>query len=421
MNWVKNYTSIASCAMACVSGSVFAQDWPQWRGPARDGKASAFTVPKTWPKELSKKWTVHVGDGVATPSLVGERLYVFARDQGAETTRCLNAATGEQLWSDRYDALPPSGSASGFAGPRACPTVAGGKVVTLGVRGVLSVLDAASGKLIWRKDDFKGVTPRFYTSASPLIVDGICIAELGGGKDGGIVAYELASGNEKWRWTGDGPAYGSPMPMTVEGTKLIVAMTETKVLALNAADGSLAWETPFPVKGRGYNVATPIIAGQTLIYTGCDRGVIAVKLEKRKGAIVASELWKNTDNSVMFNTPGLKDGLLFGFSQANEFFCLNTKDGKTAWTNPFTAGVTNRPPEGGRRQRDGYGTIVDVGSVLLGLTPSAELVVLEPTEKAYVELARLKVADTQTYASPVPSGNRLFVKDQESVSLWTLP
>jgi outer membrane protein assembly factor BamB len=421
MNWVKNYTSIASCAVACVSGSVFAQDWPQWRGPARDGKASAFAVPKTWPKELSKKWTVHVGDGVATPSLVGERLYVFARDQGAETARCLNAATGEELWSDRYDALPPSGSASGFAGPRACPTVAGGKVVTLGVRGVLSVLDAANGKLIWRKDDFKGITPRFYTSASPLIMDGMCIAELGGGKDGGIVAYELASGNEKWRWTGDGPAYGSPMPMTVEGTKLIVAMTETKVLALSAGDGSLAWETPFPVKGRGYNVATPIIAGQTLIYTGCDRGVIAVKLEKRKGAIVASELWKNTDNSVMFNTPVLKDGLLFGFSQANEFFCLNTKDGKTAWTNPFTPGVTNRPPEGGRRQRDGYGTIVDIGSVLLGLTPSAELVVLEPTEKAYVELARLKVADTPTYASPVPSANRLFIEDQESITLWILP
>src|SRR3954469_20490181 len=200
MNRVKKHTFITICALVCATSVSFAQDWPQWRGPARDGKAVAFNAPKTWPKELTKKWSVQVGDGVATPSLVGEKLYVFARDNGAETTRCLNAATGEELWKDKYDALGASGSASGFAGPRACPTVAGGKVVTLGVRGVLSVLDAANGKLIWRKDDFKGITPRFYTSASPLIMDGMCIAELGGGKDGGIDAYELASGNEKWRW-----------------------------------------------------------------------------------------------------------------------------------------------------------------------------------------------------------------------------
>lgn len=421
MNRLKNYLCIVGCLLACAIKPSFALDWPQWRGPARDGKASAFNAPKTWPKELIKKWSVHVGDGVSTPSLVGDKLYVFARDQGAETARCLNAATGDELWKDKYDALAPSGSASGFAGPRACPTVAGGKVVTLGVRGVLSVLDAANGKVTWRKDDFKGITPRFYTSASPLVLDGRCIAELGGGKDGGIVAYDLLTGNEKWRWTGDGPAYGSPMPMTIDGKKFIVAMTETKVVALSFADGTLAWETPFPVKGRGYNVATPIISQQTLIYTGCDRGVIAVKLQEKNGAIVDSELWRNNDTSVMFNTPVLKNGLLFGFSLANEYFCLNAKDGKTAWIAPFTPGTTNAPPPGGRRQRDGYGTIVDVGPVLLGLAPSAELVVLEPTDKAYTESARLKVADTQTYASPVPSGNRLYIKDQDSVTLWTLP
>src|SRR5262245_61213556 len=129
MNRVKNCLYITGCVLAYAVCSSVGQDWPQWRGPARDGKASAFNAPKTWPKELIKKWSVHVGDGVSTPSLVGEKLYVFARDQGAETTRCLNAATGEELWKDKYDALAPSGSASGFAGPRASPTVAGGKVI----------------------------------------------------------------------------------------------------------------------------------------------------------------------------------------------------------------------------------------------------------------------------------------------------
>src|SRR6185295_11401705 len=132
-------------------------------------KALAFNSPKSWPKELVRKWKVTVGDGVATPALVGDRLYVFARMDGAETTRCLEAATGKELWKDNYDALPASGSASSFSGPRASPAVVEGKVIVLGLRGVLSCLDAADGKLLWRKDDFKGATPKFFTSSSPLV------------------------------------------------------------------------------------------------------------------------------------------------------------------------------------------------------------------------------------------------------------
>src|SRR5689334_17850625 len=133
----------ASWTAALVASSGLAQDWPQWRGPARDGKALAFSAPKSWPKELTRQWKVTVGDGVATPALVGDRLYVFARMEGAETTRCLDATTGKELWKDNYDALPASGSASSFSGPRASPTVAEGKVIVLGIRGVLSCLDAA--------------------------------------------------------------------------------------------------------------------------------------------------------------------------------------------------------------------------------------------------------------------------------------
>src|SRR6266850_1221311 len=189
--------------MALAVSSAPGQDWPQWRGPARDGKTEGFKAPDTWPKELTRNWKVTVGEGVATPALVGDKLYVFARTEGAETTSCLDAATGKELWKDKYDSLGASGPSSSFSGPRASPTVADGKVVTLGVRGVLSCLNAADGKVIWRKEDFKNATPKFYTSASPLIADGLCIAELGGDKDGGVVAYDLASGKEKWKWTGD--------------------------------------------------------------------------------------------------------------------------------------------------------------------------------------------------------------------------
>src|SRR5215813_6642901 len=217
---------MVGCALALAASSASAQDWPQWRGPGRDGKSGGFTPPKTWPKELTRSWKVTVGDGVATPALVGDKLYVFARTEGSETTSCLDAASGKELWKDKYDSLGASGSSSGFSGPRASPTVADGKVVTLGIRGVLSCLNAADGKVIWRKDDFKNATPKFYTSSSPLLANGLCIAELGGGDNpGGVIAYDLANGKEKWKWSGDSPAYGSPVLMTVDGTKLIVALT----------------------------------------------------------------------------------------------------------------------------------------------------------------------------------------------------
>src|SRR5262249_2730379 len=182
--------------------------------------------------------------------------------------RCLEAASGKELWQDKYDTQGASGPAQRFSGPRCSPIVADGKVVTLGVQGVLSCYDAASGKLLWRKDDFAGSAPKFFTSSSPLVAQGLCIAELGGDRNGGIVAYDLASGTEKWRWTGDAPAYASPVLMTLDSAQLVVTQTESKMVALSAADGKLQWEAPFAVQGRGYNAATPIVEGQTIIYTG---------------------------------------------------------------------------------------------------------------------------------------------------------
>jgi outer membrane protein assembly factor BamB len=454
-------------ALLVGATAVSAQDWPQWRGQNRDAKATGFDAPKTWPKELTQKWKVTVGEGVATPSLVGDKLYVFSRQAGMEVTRCLDAATGKELWQDKYEAQGATGPASGFSGPRCSPTVVDGKVVTLGVRGTLSCFDAATGKNLWRKDDFQGYWPQFFAASSPLVVDGLCIAQLGGkengrGKDNGaVVAYDLATGNEKWKWTGDGPAYASPVLLTVSGTKLIVAQTANKMVALGAADGKQAWEAPFAAPRMVYNAATPIVDGQTIIYGGNDRGAKAVKIEKAGDGFAAKDLWSNAEKekSVKFNTPVLKDGFLYGVTQANELFCMNAESGKITWSVPAgpaggsgraaggvqpggagqpgaggqpprggQPGAGGQPPAGGRGGRGGrmggggggYGSIVDAGSVLIALTPGSQLIVFQPNNKAYTELARIKVANTPTHAYPVIAGNRVFIKDQDSVALLAI-
>jgi outer membrane protein assembly factor BamB len=422
--------ALSACALFAIVTPASAQDWPQWRGPNRDGKAS-FNAPKTWPAELKKKWQTTVGSGAASPALVGGKLYVFARQEGSEVLQCLDAATGKELWQDKYDALPATGPAGQHPGPRSSPTIANGKVVTLGVRGTLSCLDATSGKVIWRKDDFKGFWPTFFTGSSPLVIDGLCVAQLGGkengdrnGKDdGALIAYDLNSGEQKWKLTGDGPGYSSPVLITVGGTKLVVAQSDRKIMAVDAADGKLAWEAPFAPQGMGYNAATTIVDGSTIIFAGSGRGAKAVKIEKSGNGFTAKELWTNPDNSVQFNTPVLKNGLLFGMTAGNDFFCLNASDGKTAWTAP-SGGQAAPPPGGGGKGKGGggrgFGSIVDAGSVLLALTPSSELVVFQPSGKEFAKVAAIKVADKPTYATPVVSGNRIFVKDQETVALLTV-
>ena len=404
-NMNRTMTAVAG-VLAVSAGCALAQDWPQWRGANRDAKASGFTAPKTWPKELTQKWKVSVGLGDATPALVGDKLYIFARQGDDEVIRCLDAANGKELWQEKYAAQAVSGPAAQHSGPRSSPSVADGKVVTLGVSGILTCVDAAKGKTVWHKDDFAGAWPRFYTASSPIITGGLCIAQLGGESSGGVVAYDLATGDQKWKWTGDGTAYASPVILTIDGTKMVVTLTAKKIVGIGVTDGKLLWEVPFPVQGRAYNAATPIVDGATVIYAGSGRGTKAVKIEKTADGFAAKELWSNPDNAVQFNSPVLKGGQIYGLSQNGVIFCLDAKDGKTLWTAEL----------GGK----GFGSIVDAGSALLALTPKGDLTVFEPSDKEYKKVASYKVADTETYAYPVAAGKGVFVKEKDSLTLWTI-
>src|SRR5262249_23143123 len=156
-----------------------------------------------------------------------------------EVTQCLDAATGNELWQDKYAAEPATGVAAGpggiHKGPRATPAVGEGKVCTFGVRGVISCLDAAKGTLVWRKET-QG-SPRSFTSSSPLIIDGKCIVYHGDQDKGQMTAYDLADGKERWTWDGAAPSYGSPTLLTADGTKQLVTLTKGSIVGIGLADG----------------------------------------------------------------------------------------------------------------------------------------------------------------------------------------
>ena len=457
MKFSCHFLMVFALCVVCWEAQVTAQDWPQWRGPNREARLVSFETPKTWPSELSKKWSVTIGDGVSTPALVGDKLFVFSRQGDDEVLRCLNANTGDELWKDQYAADPVSGPASGFSGPRASPTVADGKVVTLGVHGVLSCFDAETGKTIWRLTDTVGETPRFQTSSSPLVLKGMCIVQLGAEQDGFIAAYDMENGEQLWKWSGDGPSYGSPELMTFDDLQVVIAPTSSKLVALNAADGSLMWEMEYR-QGR-YNAATPIVDGQTLIVAGPTRGFTAMKMSREGDQLKAEELWKNADNTVLYNTPVLDSGKLYGITTANAMFCMDAQTGETEWSTARASEETDRQDEaqgrsdrggdrgdrrgagrgergdrggrgigrqgggrGGRRGGGGgYGSVVAAGDILFSLTPSeGNLIVSQANADEFKQLASYKVAEAGSYAYPIITANGIFIKDQDAITRWSL-
>jgi outer membrane protein assembly factor BamB len=242
---------------------------------------------------------------------------------------------------------------------------------------------------------------------SPIIVDEMVIAHLGGRGNGAIIAYDLATGDEQWRWDAEGPEYASPVLLIVDDTRQIVTLTEKSIVGVGLLEGKLLWQLPFLPQRRAYNAATPIVDGQTVIYAGARRGTKAVKVEKQGEGFVAKELWSNSELAPKYNTPVLKDGLLFGLSDRGRLFCINAENGQTAWTDTTSRGR-------------GFAAILDAGSCLVALPSNSELVALKPSDKQYEELALIKVSETPTYAHPVIAGNRIIVKDRDAVTLWTV-
>ena len=182
-----------------------------------------------------------------------------------------------------------------------------------------------------------------------------------------------------------------------------MAATSQSVLGVGAADGKLLWQVPFKAR---YNIVTPIVDGQTVFYAGEGLGTAAVKIEKKGDDFAAKDLWTNKGGPGKYNTPLLKDGLLFGITGGRNFYCMKAETGELLWTDPTKRGEC--------------GAVLDAGSVLLALTSDSQLIAFKPSDKGYEEVAKYKVADSPTWGVPVIAGNRVFVKDRDSLILWTI-
>ncbi len=402
----------AACLLLLAGSVSRAADWSQWRGPNRDGHVAGFTAPATWPSELKRLWKVEVGQGHSSPVVVGDRVFVFSRQEEEEVVRALALADGRTLWSGRYPApyeMNPSARSHG-KGPKSTPLAAGGRVFTLGISGILSGWEAETGKRLWQHEfskTFEKTSPLFGTATSPMIDREMVIAHVGGHNDGALTAFDPETGQVKWQWDEDGPAYTSPIVATLDGTRQVITQSQSACVGVDPTDGSLLWSMPFTTQ-YVMNIVTPVLSGDLVVFSGFKKGTAAYRLEKGEAKWLLTEVWRNPDFSMFMSSPVLTGKRLVGFAQDNrgQLFCLDVAAGKTIWSSDGRMGDN--------------AALVVAGDTVLALTTNAELLAVDPAAEEFQPLARYKVAETPTYAHPVVLGGRILVKDKDALALWTL-
>jgi outer membrane protein assembly factor BamB len=378
------------------------QDYPQWRGPHRDGAASGFVAPKSWPAAPTRRWKVEVGEGYATPLVAGDIVYVFTRRAGNEALTALSARTGEERWRSSYPApySPGQPAAAHGAGPKATPLFHEGRVFTLGISGILSAFDSRDGKLLWQTPP-PAEAPFFGAASSPLGENGLVIVHPG--NYGPLTAFDSRTGAVKWTAGGDG-FFASPIAIDLGGTRQVVSATLDSIIGVSL-DGRVLWR--YPWEGGGGST-TPISNGDTIIVSAHNKGVAAFKPALRDGTWTTETIWKTTDVSIYVSNPVVVADTLFGLSTKarGQFFALDAKSGAVLWL--------------GQPREAENTAVVKAGDLLFLLNDDAELIVAGTSRRAFEPIVRYAVADTAVWAQPAISGNRIFVKDARSLSLWTL-
>jgi len=391
------------------STTLQANDWPQWRGPTRDGVVPAASAPAAWPERFTTAWRVEVGEGYSSPVASSGRIFVHARREADETVTALDQASGEILWTKTYPAAFTKNSyATKMAkGPHSTPVVASGRVFTLGGTGILSAWSTADGALVWRRDYSSAVdTSKLFcgTAMSPLIDAGSLVVQVGSDVHGGrVIALDPATGDARWTWKGPGPGYASPAVITVDGVRQIVAMTDSSIVGIDAATGAQLWLAPFADEWHE-NIVSPIWTGQHLLVSGTRQGTHAYTLTRAAGRWKVGEAWKSQAVAFYMSTPVLADGTLYGLSnkRKGQFVAVDAATGSLRWAT-----------EG--RDADHASVLVTPVHVLF-LTSTGSLVLVRRDAKAYTEERRYTIANSATWAVPLVLPDGLIVRDATGVA-----
>jgi outer membrane protein assembly factor BamB len=398
--------------------SIRADDWPQWRGPNRDGVWHETGIMEMFPTNgLKVAWRAAVGRGWSSPVVAQGRVYVTDLELEPPTAKervlCFDASSGQPLWSHKYLAAYPEWAFDpNVGGPRATPIIRDGRLFTIGALGQLFCLDAVNGGVVWEKDLAKEYQVKEFTgiTASPLIEDELLILYMCGKPNACVVAFDKNSGKEAWRALDDSFTYSSPIILTADGRKQLIVWTQEAVTSLNPATGRVWWRELLRTSGD-QAISTPVYSNQRLLIAG-----LMLKLDPDKPA--ATVLWPETkavSKRVLSNTSTalLQGGYVYSAKTSGELVCLDAGTGEQVWETSSVTSLKN-------------GSCIHLtpngGSVLL-FTDQGNLIRARLSSEGYQELSRVHLLDPThpfngrnvVWPPPAYANRHIFVRNDREL------
>ncbi len=408
MNRYACYKVLAATLASCsIIQTTSAADWPQWRGPNRDGISSEKGWQSAWPAEGPKRlWERPVGTGYSSMSVAAGRIYTMGNTNDTDIISCFDAESGKALWQHTYPCLAKD--PNGFHGTRATPTIDGDLVYTVSRHGNLFCLEAKTGKVKWSKDLVKDLAGRepmhgegkkqgWGFAGSPLIERELVLVE-GGGDGSSVVALNKLTGELTWKNGSDYAGYASLMALDVEGQRCLMQFSGEDLILRAMKDGHELWRYPWKTS-YGVNAATPIIQdGQVFISSGYGFGCAVAKFTLKS----CEEVWRNKNMKNHVNSCVLVNGYLYGFDES-DLKCLDWKTGEVKWAN----------------RSYGKGSLIVADGKLILYGQGGKLGIAEVSPEAFKEVCAFQAMTGQnTWAHPVLANGHLYVRNIDTLAAF---
>ena len=376
-------------------------EWPGFRGTHRNSIIQGILIETDWaaspPVEV---WRRPVGPACSSFAVQGN--FIFTQEQMAdeEAVACYELESGKLVWKYLYQARFWDSHAG--AGPRSTPTLHDGHVYTLGATGILNVLDAADGKVLWSvnaAEDTQVEALEWGFASSPLVVDERVIVAI----SGNLAAYNIHTGKAIWFGPEGGESYSSPQLFTIEGVEQVLMMSEKGATSFRASDGKILWEYPLV----GVRIVQPALCanGDLLIDVGAAKGLQRISVTRKSEAWTIQEHWKTNRLKPNFNDFVIHKGFAYGF-EGPALACLDLEDGQRKW-------------KAGRY--GGQILLLANQDLLIVLTEEGELALVEALPGKHKKLAMIPAIEGKTWNHPVLTGDLLLVRNTQEMAAFRLP
>ena len=417
---MKRFTVFLVISALLYGGTLTASatEWPQWRGPNRDGISDEVGILKEWsPNGPKVLWKVPLGEGFSGISVSQGRVYTMFSEGNDEFVVCLDATDGGEIWRFRSDKNYHEGQ--GGNGPRATPTIDGDLLFTISAYGKLYALNAANGQELWSHDlqrKFGSDMPRWGFSTSPLVDGESLLVEVGGKGEKSIVAFDKKSSDVVWSSHKDKLGYSSPIAITVKGVRQIICFTGTKLVSVSPTDGTIYWKYPWKT-GYDVNAATPVFIppDKVFISSGYNKGAAVLQMRvfvspeddraatdqirENQGTVRIEEIWKNRKMKNQFASSVLHENYLYGFDNSI-LKCIEANTGEEQW----------------KSRGFGKGSVILADGHLILLSDRGKLGLAEATPEGYIEKASAQVLSGLCWTAPTLASGKLYVRNEEEIA-----